>query len=124
MGVRGLLICTVAILLGLALAPPSRAADEFAGPFASWADVKRDHGAVGDGKTDDTAAIQKGLDDLRQHRKHCVLFFPAGTYRITQTVQTVRKAHFWQNRFGTTTDMGWQDASSPRAHAALLLCNM
>lgn len=70
-----------------------RAADEFNGPFPSWADVKRDYGAVGDGKADDTAAIQKALDDLREHKKHNVLFFPAGTYRLTQTVQTLRKDH-------------------------------
>lgn len=31
--------------------------DEFVGPFASWADLKRDFGAVGDGVTDDTNAI-------------------------------------------------------------------
>ena len=35
----------------------------------------------------------EALDDLRQHKKHCVLFFPAGTYRLTDTVKTLRKAH-------------------------------
>lgn len=87
MRVRAFFTCTIALLLGLALAQPSPAAEEFVGPFASWANVRRDYGAVGDGKTDDTAAIQKGLDDLRAHRQHCVLFFPAGTYRITRTVR-------------------------------------
>jgi polygalacturonase len=40
--------------------------------------VKRDYGATGDGKADDTAAIQKVLDELREHKKFCVLYFPAG----------------------------------------------
>ncbi len=42
---------------------------------------------------DDTPAIQKGLDDLRLHRQSCVLYFPAGKYRLTGTVKTLRKAH-------------------------------
>ncbi len=61
------------------------AAEEFNGPFSSWADVKRDYGAVGDGKADDTAALQKALDSLTKHTNFSVLCFPAGTYRITGT---------------------------------------
>ncbi len=67
--------------------------EEFVGPFPSWKNVKTDYGAVGDGKADDTAAIQRGLDDLRLHKESVVLYFPAGSYRITDTVKTVRKAH-------------------------------
>jgi len=88
------MIVSVAFLIavfpcGLATA----AEDFFAGPFPSWKNIKTDYGAVGDGKADDTAAIQKALDDLRLHKDFCVLYFPAGTYRITDTVKTVRKAH-------------------------------
>jgi len=61
--------------------------DEFAGPFASWLDVKRDFGAKGDGVTDDSDAINRALADLRQSKRaHSVLYFPSGTYRITQTI--------------------------------------
>jgi hypothetical protein len=75
--------------------PPARAAGdvEFVGPFPSWRDLRRDYGARGDGSTDDTTALQHALDDLIKHEKACVLFVPAGTYRLTATVHTVRKAH-------------------------------
>jgi hypothetical protein len=73
--------------------PALAAGPEFAGPFPSWADVRRDFGAKGDGKADDTAEIQKALDDLSEHKKFCVLYFPGGTYRLTGTVKTTRKAH-------------------------------
>jgi len=69
--------------------------EEFVGPLPSWKNVKTDYGAKGDGLTDDTAAIQRGLDDLKAVAKNdwCVLYFPAGTYRITATLSTLRKEH-------------------------------
>jgi hypothetical protein len=69
-------------------------AEEFVGPFASWKNVK-DYGAVGDGSADDTMAIQSALDAFMDMpgSAHSVLFFPAGTYRITQTLSTARSEH-------------------------------
>src|SRR5712691_6928440 len=58
--------------------------EEFVGPFPSWANVKTSYGAVGDGVSDDTAAIQKALNALGPTNP--TLYFPAGTYRITQTL--------------------------------------
>lgn len=66
---------------------------EFVGPFSSWHDLKRDYGAVGDGKADDSAALQRGLDELTEHKEACVLYIPAGTYRLEASVQTNRKEH-------------------------------
>ena len=71
----------------------SSESDEFVGPFPSWRDAQRDYGARGDGRADDTAALQRALDELIKHTNSCVLYLPAGTYRITQTLKTVRKAH-------------------------------
>lgn len=93
--VRGLLL--IALLLTGVLVDARRGAaatdEEFVGPFPSWKNLQRDYGAVGDGKTDDTKALQHALDDLVKHQKACVLYLPEGTYRLTATVKTARKAH-------------------------------
>jgi hypothetical protein len=67
----------------------------FAGPMASWKNVK-DFGAIGDGITDDTAAIQAALNALKDTTNNpwSVLYFPAGTYRITQQLTTDRTVHY------------------------------
>src|ERR1039457_6284629 len=68
--------------------------DEFVGPFPSWANVKTEFGAVGDGRADDTAAIQKALETVRsQSFAKKVLYFPASTYRITATLKLERISH-------------------------------
>lgn len=71
-------------------APPAFAAaasaDEFIGPLAGWADARKDYGAEGNGQADDTAALQRAFDNLGDGRKHAVLYLPAGTYRITDTL--------------------------------------
>ncbi|MEO1525284.1 MAG: glycosyl hydrolase family 28-related protein [Planctomycetota bacterium] len=55
--------------------------------------VKRNFGAVGDGVVDDTLAIRKAFHDLANHQASgatYVLHFPAGTYRVTDTVKWSR----------------------------------
>src|SRR5262249_47477346 len=89
-------LCVLCLCASVLAAPPQGRAnesEEFTGPFPSWRDLRRDYKAVGDGKVDDTAALQKALDDLIKHQKACVLYIPSGTYRLTDTVKTVRKAH-------------------------------
>lgn len=82
---------TVAFLLAAAFIPclaqsPQPAIGEFTGPFSSWLDAKKNFGAKGDGKTDDTKALQAGLDAAATDPNHAVLFLPAGTYRISGTL--------------------------------------
>ena len=60
--------------------------EEFVGPFPSWANVKLDYGAVGDGVADDTAALQQALNEVATAGHAAVLYFPTGTYRITRTL--------------------------------------
>lgn len=51
-------------------------------------DVKKHCGAVGDGKADDTAAIQKAFDEAAGPQvKQCkIVYIPNGTYRLTDTL--------------------------------------
>ena len=63
------------------------ATEEFVGPFASWANVKTDYGAKGDGVSDDTAALQRALDEVGQTGKPGTLFIPPGAYRVTRTLR-------------------------------------
>jgi hypothetical protein len=51
----------------------------------AWIDVKEDFGAVGDGVTDDSEAIQNALNNLNVNNGG-VLFFPLGIYKITSTI--------------------------------------
>lgn len=46
----------------------------------------KDHGAVGDGITDDAAAIQLALGELEQSVTKNTLYFPSGTYRLNTIV--------------------------------------
>ncbi|HUI07682.1 MAG TPA: glycosyl hydrolase family 28-related protein [Verrucomicrobiae bacterium] len=61
----------------------STAVAEWYGPFASWDNVKTKYGAVGDGATDDTAAISNALANVGLGGNSPVLYFPSGTYRVT-----------------------------------------
>lgn len=53
-------------------------------------DARRDFGAKGDGKTDDTAALQAAIEassgGTANRRLTSVLFIPNGTYRVTDTL--------------------------------------
>jgi len=56
---------------------------------SDWINVRRDvtPAAEGDGKADDTRAIQAALDKIGKHPGDLkVVYFPPGTYRITKTL--------------------------------------
>jgi hypothetical protein len=47
----------------------------------------KDFGAVGDGVTDDTDAIQAAIDSLTGANNHRVVYFPNGTYNISRPLR-------------------------------------
>jgi hypothetical protein len=62
-------------------------------------DVQRDFGANGDGKTDDTKAIQKAIiHSLSEDRYNPeFLYFPNGTYLVSDTLQNRVPDHKWSD---------------------------
>ena len=84
--------------------------EEFAGPFSNWLNVKTSFAAAGDGVTDDTGALQNALNALSGFTP--VTYLPAGTYRITQTLNLVHKMQI--NIIGedpSKTSIVWTGAS-------------
>lgn len=63
-----------------AMPPPRTSAIRPLPPVAQWADV-RSLGVSGDGRNDDSAALQRAIDT------HRVLYFPAGFYRVDSTLR-------------------------------------
>lgn len=86
---------------------------EVLGPFQSWADVKRDYGAKGDGVADDAPALQRAIDDLGMPGKFTVLYLPSGNYKIGSTLRLKWKLGMGYSGVGivgdapTTTKITW-----------------
>lgn len=78
----------------------------------------REHGAKGDGATDDTAALQEALDATKTHMR--TVYLPNGTYLISDTLQF----HAWRFIQGQSRDKtiiklkdrcdGYQNPSRPK----------
>jgi hypothetical protein len=58
----------------------------------------QDYGAVGDGRADDTAAIQAAIAALSPVRR--VLYFPPGRYRVTSTLQISGSFYHFLGHYG------------------------
>ena len=77
---------------GMGLALGSVATARSAGLPGATADAAprvsaRDFGAVGDGRTDDTAALQAALDAAFASGRETVVTIPPGTYKVTRTLR-------------------------------------
>jgi hypothetical protein len=61
-------------------------------PDAGVVDVRRDAGARGDGRTDDTAAIReavkRGIQRTGRYASPAFVYFPAGTYLVTAPIES------------------------------------
>ena len=116
---RGVVVMWLLAVVTFAEGRPKLDREEFVGPFASWANVKIDFGAVGDGHADDTAALQNAINALGRG-KSAVLFFPAGTYRITKGLTMI--SHMNVSIIGAdpaTTIIRWDGP----ADGVMLFCN-
>ena len=72
-------------------------------------DAKRDYGAKGDGKTDDTAAVQSAIDAARKHGQGALAYLPSGDYAITKTLEVSGRDYCFGGS-GTHSRLLWRRA--------------
>jgi hypothetical protein len=70
-------------------------------------DAKVDFGAKGDGKTDDTLAIQKCIDSARAYGENSIAYLPIGKYVITNTL-TVTGTNYTVGGCGPRSQIIWK----------------
>jgi hypothetical protein len=113
----------VAVLLtcSAAWAQTSAPVDEYPLPpdVPAMIDVKRDCGAKGDGVADDTAALNKAMNEMAKG-KYCLVYIPNGTYLVSGPVSygAVRTFVHGQSRSKTIIKLkdscdGFTDPRSP-----------
>jgi hypothetical protein len=70
-------------------------------------DAKRDFGALGNGKADDSKAVQNTINAAREHGAGAIAHFPRGTYRVTRTINvTGGNYHVGGSGYSLTTIRG------------------
>lgn len=71
----------------------------------------KDHGAIGDGVTDDTAAIQSAIDALEDSMVANTLYFPAGKYRLATITADFDSPFGWKRmlKIGYRVDLSNRD---------------
>lgn len=90
-------------------------------PGEGWISVT-DHGAVGDGAADDTAAIQATLNAARATTPHRSVYFPAGrVYRVTDQLTATGLTDVAIAGHGATLALTGAAAASPGGKSVLRL---
>lgn len=72
-------------------------------------DAKRDFGAKGDGKADDSDSLQKAIDAARAHGKDSIVYLPAGRYNINDTLR-VEGSDYFVGGSGFRSSLVWKGA--------------
>jgi len=72
-------------------------------------DAKTDFGAKGDGRSDDTAAIQETIDAARHHGDGAIAYLPTGRYNIHETLQ-ITGSDFYVGGTGFRSSLVWRGA--------------
>ena len=71
-------------------------------------DAKRDFGAKGDGRTDDTRAIQKAIDAAREHGRGAIAYLPSGRYVVKDTLRVTGSDYAIGGAGMLSTYLQWQ----------------
>ena len=72
-------------------------------------DAKRTFGAAGDGKADDTAAVQRAIDAAAAASDRAIAYLPAGDYVVTRTLRITGR-DFFVGGSGWATRLIWKGA--------------
>jgi hypothetical protein len=72
-------------------------------------DAKADFGAKADGRTDDTAAVQRAIDAAREHGRGALAYLPSGKYAITDTLQ-ITGSNYAVGGSGFRSSLVWRGA--------------
>jgi peptidoglycan hydrolase-like protein with peptidoglycan-binding domain len=88
------------LALSIALLPRGLHADSTEIVYPSDAGVinVQNYGAVGDGVTDDTAAIQNAISQNIGKNFETIIYFPAGTYLVSSTLLWQNASSTWYSR--------------------------
>lgn len=96
-------------------------AEEFLGPFTSWHNVKTAYSAAGNESTDDHPALQNACDDVGAMSGVHTLYFPAGTYRITEPLVIHARQHIrFVGEDPATTRILW-DGVAPEEEGSVMI---
>lgn len=70
-------------------------------------DARVHFGAKGDGRTDDTEAIQRTIDTARRYGRNCIAYIPKGTYLVSKTIE-ITGSNYHVSGCGTGTNILWK----------------
>jgi len=72
-------------------------------------DARRDFAAAGDGKADDTAAVQRCIDAARAHGRRAIAYLPTGRYVVKKTLR-ISGSDYTVGGSGFHTRLIWRGA--------------
>jgi len=82
-------------------------------------DAKKDFGAKGDNRTDDTAAIQATIDAAREHGKGAMAYLPPSHYAVSKTLNLGKGDYFFGGAVAWHTRLEWKGGN----HGVILHAN-